>query len=77
MPTRGDRSRLTVSEAAAVLTITLGALAVVVAVTAKLGAGLKIGGLIILAIGVGLLAYRILRGRPRDPDGELKPPVDS
>lgn len=77
MPTRGDRSRLTASEAAAVLTITLGLIAVVVAETAKLGDWAKIGGLVILALGVGMLIYRIVRGRPRRPDGALEPPAES
>jgi len=77
MPNRGDRTRLTAGEAAAVLTITLGLIAVVVAETAKLGTPAKIGGLVILVLGVGLLAYRIARGRPRRPDGTLEPPAES
>lgn len=77
MPTRGRKTPLKVSEAATVLMISLGAAAVLVAELAKLGTGLVIGGLVILAVGVGLLSYRIIRGRPVDPDGSPKPPTET
>lgn len=77
MPTRGRKTPLTVAEGAAVLIMSLGAITIAVSVLAKLGTGPTIGGLVILALGVGLLSYRILNGRPVDPDGSPQPPTEN
>lgn len=77
MQTRGRKTPLTVSEAATVLMIALGGAIILVAELAKVDSIATYAGFAILVIGVVLLSYRILRGRPTDPDGSEKPPTET